>query len=64
MKLQIFRNTEFSSVRNITVDGELYFDDKEVVEILEYNNIRKFCPGIGGIRGVTVRIMKNGIFLF
>ena len=34
--LQIFENSEFGSVRTITVDGEPYFVGKDIVERLNY----------------------------
>ena len=36
--LQVFRNTEFGSVRTITIDGNIMFVGKDVCDILEYQN--------------------------
>lgn len=39
--LQIFSNTEFGSVRTVTIDGEPYFVGKDVAEILGYSDTNK-----------------------
>lgn len=36
--LQVFNNTEFGSVRTITIDGKIMFVGKDVCDILEYQN--------------------------
>lgn len=36
--LQVFENSEFGSVRTITVDGEPYFVGIDVADKLEYQN--------------------------
>ena len=36
--LQVFSNTEFGSVRTITIDGKIMFVGKDVCDILEYQN--------------------------
>lgn len=38
--LQIFNNTEFGSVRTLTINGEPYFVGKDVAEILGYSNTK------------------------
>lgn len=40
-ELQIFKNTEFGSVRTIMAEGEPYFVAKDVTEILGYANASK-----------------------
>lgn len=39
--LQVFNNTEFGSVRTITIDGKIMFVGKDVADILEYTNTAK-----------------------
>ena len=39
--LQVFRSTEFGSVRTITIDGKIMFVGKDVADILEYTNTAK-----------------------
>lgn len=41
MKLQIFKNEEFGSVRTLTINREPYFVGKDVAEILGYTNASK-----------------------
>lgn len=36
--LQVFNNTEFGSVRTITINGKIMFVGKDVCDILEYQN--------------------------
>ena len=39
--LQVFNNTEFGSVRTITIGGNIMFVGKDVADILEYTNTAK-----------------------
>lgn len=39
-ELQVFTNSEFGSVRTVSIDGEPHFVGKDVAEILGYNNTK------------------------
>lgn len=41
MKLQVYKNAEFGSVRTTTIGGQPYFVGKDVADILGYANTRK-----------------------
>lgn len=41
MELQVFKSTEFGSVRTTMVNGEVMFVGKDVADILEYTNTAK-----------------------
>lgn len=38
--IKIFENSEFGSIRTLTLDGDLYFVGKDVADILGYSNTR------------------------
>lgn len=73
--IQIFENTEFGSVRTVTIDDEPYFVGKDVAEILGYSNSRKAlidhvdnedkgvtkCDTLGGAQELTV-INESGLY--
>lgn len=73
--LQVFNNTEFGSIRTVTIDGEPWFVGKDVAGILGYSNTRDAltkrvdgedkgvakCDTLGGIQELTV-INESGLY--
>ena len=57
--VQVFNNSEFGSVRTVTIDDEPWFMGKDVAEILGYSNPRKaildHVDGEDKTDGVTIR---------
>lgn len=74
-ELQIFKNAEFGSIRTLTINGEPYFAERDVAEILGYSNSRKAladhvdeedkgvtkCDTLGGTQEMTV-INESGLY--
>jgi len=74
-ELKVFNNSEFGSIRSLTVNGEPYFVGKDVAVILGYNNSRDAlakhvddedkgvakCDTLGGSQELTV-INESGLY--
>jgi prophage antirepressor-like protein len=73
--LQVFKNTEFGSIRTIEIDDMPWFVGKDVADILGYSNSRKAlidhvdvddkgatkCDTLGGKQELTI-INKSGLY--
>ena len=75
MKLQIFKNEEFGSIRTLELNDEPWFVGKDIAEVLGYSNSRKalsdhvdsedkgvtICDTLGGKQNMTV-INESGLY--
>ena len=39
-ELQVFKNSEFGSIRTLLIDGEQHFVGRDIAEILGYSNTK------------------------
>lgn len=74
-EIKTFKNTDFGSVRTLTVEGEPYFVGKDVTDILGYQNGRDAiakhvddedkgvakCDTLGGAQEITI-INESGLY--
>lgn len=73
--LKLFSNTEFGTIRTVTVDGQPYFVGKDVASVLGYKNIHDAickhvdtedkgvakCDTLGGTQDLTI-INESGLY--
>lgn len=58
-QLEIFKNREFGEIRTVAIDGEPWFVEKDIAEVLGYSNSRKaildHVDDEDKMNGVTIR---------